>query len=286
MTRTTLKALFFLLLRQKSTNTEISDGNLNTLLDAAYQKAMEDIQPEGLNTETVYTIPRTTFSSRTNATTVVVASATNFAANTDIVIYEGSRYDTLRIQSITSNTLTLVSPGLIYTGFTTAAVVVPVSVIVSDWRDIIGLGWEYNTTTKRERYPMFPARHHDFVEHGSLQKSTGTPSRYGFFNETEMMIYPIPDAAGYIYVTNKNKTTYTFSEDASTVSFLDNDAQYALVYWTLFLTALRNKEWKDAIEGYYPLYQATVENARKDIRKRKEGNHGWNLKLSDLQKRA
>ncbi len=277
--------MFYLLYRQDSNNTEVSPTNLETIFDIAYAKAVEDIMPDNINARQLITVPHTTFASSSGATNLVVASGTSFTQDTDIAIWLGSRYDIVRCSNVSTNTFTLSSPGLLYyASYTTSAKVTPVSFVISDVKDIIGMQWIYNTTSKREAYTMHPARLSDKIEYSTIMKSSGVPSRYMFFTDTEMFIYPIPEAAGYIEITYKNNTTYTLSADGSSPSVLNADSHMALVYWALYMTAIRNKDYKD-IELYFNLYNYTVEQSRKRIRKRKEDNHSWNLKISGLEKR-
>ena len=285
MTRTQLKNLFYLLYRQDSNNTEVTPTNLDTFIDLGYQKAVEDIMPDYLNTRTLTTVPQTTWVSASTATSMVVAEADGFASNTDIAVWLGSRYDIVRVNTIATETFTLDSPGLLkYASMTTSYKVAPVSFVVADQKDIIGVEWIYNTTSKREAHPMYPMRLCDKVEYATLIQSTGVPSRYGFLTETEMFIYPIPEAAGYIEMTYKNNTAYTLSADGSSVLALTADSQMAIVYWALYLTAMRNQD-KDSIQLYMNMYNYTVETARKRIRNKKQGNEGWQLKPRNLDKR-
>lgn len=278
MTRTSLKSLFYFLLREKSTNTSISETNLNTLLDIGYQKAVEDVLPDTLYTSQIVTVPETTFASRTNATTVVLASGTSFASNTDVVIYQGSRYDELRCTNVVTNTLTVSSPGLVYTSYTAStAKVVPISFIVTEYRDVVGVSFRNLTTSDNYWYPLEAVSQAVMFEKGSQPTSTGTPSMYCLKSPTELRIYPIPDSSGYLDIRYRNKTQYTLSADESSPSQLETDDHIMLVVWALYLTACRNK-YADDMKYYYELYQFLAMQARGKIRVKKDINSKWQLK--------
>lgn len=287
MTGNDLQTIVYNLMREKSTNTSLSTTMVDALMPIAYKNAVADIYPEYLWSTQRVTITHTHLVTRSSATSIVVDDYSCIGANTDICIYTSpTRFDFCRVTAkVPAATLTLESPGLVYTGHTaatlTGAVVIPVSFLITASRDILNVNWRENTTTLNDIYPMDPVSDSDMHKFGSVYSETGTPSRYSLPLPTEMKIWPVPSTDGYIEIACRNKTAYTLVAGNSSPDALDIDAHMAIAYWILAHNSLRERD-QNMFKVWRDLYIQEVVRARTEIQQKRAMTQPMTFKRGGL----
>lgn len=124
MNRSDMRTLFYGKIQETSSNSMFSSTLVNLYLQEAWYKiyTWKNTVWDWLVTETNITMPYTTVSSSSTGTTLNVTSNSNFVAGQYIHVKEGNVVERVRIQTVATGVLTLVSPGLVNT-YTTAATV-------------------------------------------------------------------------------------------------------------------------------------------------------------------
>ncbi len=281
MTRDNLQALYYLLYRQTTTNTDLSAANFLILLNLAYQNTVADAYPTVIDGSATVTVPYTTMVTRTSATSLVLTSVTGFVAGQEICVNDGSYYNYATIQSVTvgTNTLTLVSPGILHV-FVSGAIVTPVALAVSASRCISNVNYHIYTVSANTSSEVLAVSPDDMVRLGSTQTVSGTPSKYAILTNTQMKLYPVPSAAGYLEIRYKNKTEYTLAETTSE-PIVDEDLQIAMVYWCLMHSFIRNREWDDA-KAMNQIYWSVINRTRAEESELKANWTNIDFKRSSL----
>lgn len=268
MTRANISDLIYFLLRQNSANSDIvASTEMVNVINYAYNQVMNDLLPDNMTTSQVTAIHRTTRASG-SSTTLVVADITGFAANTWAIIYEGTRYEVVRVTNADAptKTLTLRSPGVVYTSFTTAAVVAPLSYIVTTTRDILTVLYKHIDQTYNDIYPLVPITKRTVFEQGMLVDSYSTLTSYALLTPTEVFIYPIPQYEGYLEVYYNANAEYSLAA-AETVPSIDTQHHMLIVYYGLMLCLIREGEIEKAVT-ISKLYEALLINARNDLNRK------------------
>lgn len=274
-------------MREKSANTSLSTTMVDALMPIAYKNAVADIYPETLWSTQRVTLTHTHLVTRTSATSLVVDDYTYISALTDICIYTaGTRYDHCRVTSKTpAATLTLESPGLVYTDHTahtgTGATIIPSSFLITATRDILQVNWRENTTDKTTITPLEMVSDQDMFKYGTTYQEVGTPKYFSLPLPTEMKIYPAPSTDGYIEIAARNKTAYTLVAGASSPDAIDIDSHMAVAYWILAHNSLRERDanmfkiWRD-------LYIQEIMRARTEVQQKRQNTQPVTFKRGGL----
>lgn len=281
MQRSDLQTLFYLLYRQATTNTDLSTSNFVILLNLAYQNVVADAYPNVIDGSATVTVPYTTMTTRTSATSLILTSVTSFVAGQEICVNDGSYYNYATIQSIDvpTKTLTLVAPGILHV-FVSGAIVTPVALAVSASRCISNVNYHIYTASVNTSSEVLPVSPDDMVRLGATQTVSGTPSKYAVLSNIQMKLYPVPSAAGYLEIRYKNKTEYSLAETTSE-PIIDEDLQIAMVYWCLMHSFIRNREWDDA-KAMNQIYWSIINRTRAEESELKANWTNVDFKRSSL----
>lgn len=265
MTGAAMKTLFYLLYRQKSTNTSVSDAYLSSLLTLGYQRVVTDVWVNSLDTEATITVPVTTIATRTSNTVWTVASASGFSNGQLVCVYTPTRYDIARLAStggVSGSTLTFDSPGVTYV-HTTASKVTPLEFTISAAREIRAAYWHKYTATLNEVTVMQPVSDEEMWTLGANPSTYGVPNSYAIMTPTTIRV-PIPaEVAGYIKLRYKNRTEYSVNTTGTDTDepILDEDLHLAIVMFALQLISVRDRDL-DQFKLYSQAYKYIVDTYR------------------------
>jgi len=244
MTFSELQTMCYQLLREKSTNTSVDSTTLKALINTAYTIVTQFLPWKAWETVTTRTVPSTTVASLGSATSLVVADATGFAAGQTICVYASNRYDYAVISSISTNTMTLVSPGILY-AHTTASKVVPISFAMPEnsavhqikWRKVAATG---TPTAKR----LVGVDRSSIDKYDPYYSGAGEPTVFYYDTYSTyqyIKVLPVPDAACYLDIYYRSNSVTALSGDSDTPVI---DVQYhsAIGFMAGMLIGIRNKD--------------------------------------------
>ncbi len=267
MDRDGISNLVYWLLRQSSSNSDIvAATDMVTQINNAYTQVVADLLPDAITTYQSVAIHRTTRASG-SGTSLTVSDATGFSQNTWIVIYEGSRYEILRLNTIVTKTFTLASPGVIYSGFTTAAVVVPLSFIITSTREIKACIYRHiDATTYNDVYVIDPMTDTEVYTKCMAPEEYSTLRSYALLSPTELFVWPIPQYEGYLEIYYNANSAYSLAAgDATTI--LDTQHQYLIVLWILMQCYLRYRQ-AEMFKVTFEVYQQMLLLARNELNRK------------------
>ncbi|MEM4248550.1 MAG: hypothetical protein QXH80_04725 [Candidatus Nanoarchaeia archaeon] len=265
MTRQQISDLVYWLLRQVSTNTDISpSSDMVTIINAAYNQVMADLLPDTMMASQVVPVRITTLVSG-SGTTITVANATYIAANTWIVVHDSSRFEIARVLSKNTNTLTLRSPGIIKT-FAAGSSVVPVSFVITAPREIKVAAFRHIDTTHHDLYILRPITDTESYEQCFCPTYSSNPVNYALLSPTEVFIYPVPQYNGYLEFYYVENVEYSLA-DANAVPVLAVQFHPLIVLWALMLCYSRYREWKEAT-AVLQLYNVLLESYRNELNRK------------------
>lgn len=246
MTFADLQALFYLLYRQKSTNTSISTTNAKILLNQAYYVMCSNMQWTILETMLTRSIAYSTVASRASATSYTVADGTNFYTGQEICVWDtGGNHYYARISNKSTNTLTLTSPGIPYT-HDAGDYVAGVTYYMPDNVGVSNVVWRNVTSTEAEAKRLRPLTMREWLKDEPYVKSTGDPNVYVYTqylssSGEEFKIFPVPDAVGYLDIYYRTKVTTALSGDSDTPS-IEPLYHSAIVYLALVYAGIRDRD--------------------------------------------
>lgn len=243
-----LQTLYYVLLREASTNTSVSSTNCKILLNIANKFISSAIAWSNMISKSTVTMAATAVASKTSDTVWVVDSSTGLYQGQYICIHTGSRFDYGTISTISSNTITLASPGIPYAHadgayFTGLSNVTPLNT------EILSFKWREVTASKAEGVYLRGLGIKELDKDAPIPTSEGQPKVWTYtkystatsYTGDEFVIFPVSTTTGYIDITYRSVVSTDMSSDSDTPT-IDAIFHPAIVYYALALTGFRNRD--------------------------------------------
>jgi len=242
----------------------LSDTDLNTKVDEAYTQVVNDLLPDCILSRQVkkLTVAKKTGGS---GTTLTLDDASSFSISSWGAIKEGSRIEVFRILNIVGNTLTLESPGLIFS-FTTSASVSPLSFFITATRVIKSCLFRRISSSVHTLSSLTPISDKEFFKQCLAPASFGTPKYFGLISSSNLFIFPPSQYDGYIEYYCDTGGSFSLLDDNSEPVF-DTQFHYLIVLWCVAQCYLRQRDF-DGFTATMNTYNTLLISYRNEINKK------------------
>ena len=292
MTGLDIMTVFYILARETSANTSLPVAEYPSLQNAAYQAVIADIIPEALLDRQMVPVAHTRLTARTSALILEVQDNTVLTVDTDLCIYNTTRYDFVRIatKNVNGTTITLESPGLVCTLQTygteitspKGSYVVPVSYKITPTRYNVTVNFRVCSDTVNTINEMDPVLDSDIFRLGRSFNENNNPYKFCMVTPDEMKIYPAPNADGTIEITHLDKSSYTLGITSNDdPDMLDVDSHMCIVYWLLAHNALRERDYQ-AYQTLFQIYVNSIMRSRAELQKKRSDGQAMTFKKGNL----
>jgi hypothetical protein len=283
MTFANLQALYYVLLRESSSNTSVSTTNCKLLLNIANKIISSSLKWSNTIAMVSRTMPATTVATKVSDTSWTLTSGTGFYAGQYICMHTAGRFDYARIATLATNAITLTSPGIPY-AHTAGAYVTGLSNVTPNNSDIISVKWREVTATKSEAVYLRGLGIKELDKDTPYPTSEGQPKVWTYTQYStatsatgdEFMVLPVSTTTGYVDIVYRTIVTTDMSADGD-LPTIDALFHPGIVYYALAMTGFRNRD-KSLMDFGMSMFGQTLQLGQNIIGSRTEMNEAFGFR--------